>query len=148
MRLEDPDEVEKAANMLTMHKAYRGRLLELPFLDLQEYLFLFRACCRAIAPLGHRACLFLSAGLTKKYIPKSDLRPASSNPLDQKDGPLKLSPVPHVVRVARTTWCPKAMIISFKLQTDYYALTEDAHQQLEKLGNHLVVANLVASRGA
>jgi len=142
----DVDEEAHMAQMLTTYEAVKPRLLEVSFADLFEYLYLLREACRAAAPLGHGALLFLAAGLTKMFIPRHDLTRPSAAFLDQGKEALKLSPVPHVIRAARQSWCPQAFLVAFKLENDTLSLVEGAHRLLERHGLHLVVGNTVRER--
>ena len=142
----DADEEARMAQMLTTYESVKPRLLEVSFADLFEYLYLLREACRAAAPLGHGALLFLAAGLTKMFIPRHDLTRPSAAFLDQGKEALKLSPVPHVIRAARQSWCPQAFLVAFKLENDTLSLVEGAHRLLERHGLHLVVGNTVRER--
>jgi phosphopantothenate-cysteine ligase len=46
----------------------------------------------------------------------------------------------------RTCWCPRAYSVTFKLEDDTVLLSERAHRQMERLGAHLVVGNVVTTR--
>ncbi len=142
-----PEEAQQMKDTMATFAALQGRLLEVPFADLFEYLYLLREASRAAAPLGHRALLFLAAGLSKMFIPRQDLTPPSAAILDQGKEALKLSPVPHVLRAARQSWCPQAFLVAFKLANDSVSLVEGAHRQLERHGLHMVVGNTVQDRG-
>lgn len=142
----DPNEEICMTEMIARYEAVKSRLLEVPFSDLFGYLYLLREACLAASPLGPSALLFLAAGLTKMFIPRHELRKPSSAFLDQGKEALKLSPVPHVIRAARQSWCPSAFLVAFKLENDTLTLVEGAHRLLERHGLHLVVGNTVNDR--
>lgn len=58
---------------------------------------------------------------------------------------LQLSKVPKMLGVLRSTWCPDAFLISFKLETDDTILLQKARGSLERYGMNLVIANLLAN---
>jgi phosphopantothenate-cysteine ligase len=142
----DAEEEARMAQTLKTYETVKPRLLEVAFSDLFEYLYLLREACRAAAPLGHGALLFLAAGLSKMFIPRHDLSRPSAAYLDQGKESLKLSPVPHVIRAARQSWCSQAFLVAFKLENDTLSLVEGAHRLLERHGLHLVIGNTVRER--
>lgn len=58
----DPEDEAGLRKAMADHAALKGRLLELPFVSLYEYLFLLREACLAVRPFGPYASLFLAAG--------------------------------------------------------------------------------------
>lgn len=59
---------------------------------------------------------------------------------------MKLEPVPKVIRPLVIHWCPRAYIVSFKLETDPSLLLSKAHQALRKYEHDAVIANLLTER--
>jgi hypothetical protein len=51
-----------------------------------------------VQALQDRALLFLSAGLLKRHIPRSDLRPPREAPAATYNDPITFAPLPHVLR--------------------------------------------------
>ena len=58
---------------------------------------------------------------------------------------LPLNRVPKMLGMLRSTWCPEAFLISFKLETDDAILLQKARGSLERYGMNMVIANLLAN---
>lgn len=65
-----------------------------------------------------------------------------------KDGKLLISmdPVPKFLRRIVESWAPKAMLVSFKLETDNDLLLLKAQQSLDRYQHQLVIGNLLQTR--
>lgn len=65
-----------------------------------------------------------------------------------KDGKLLIymDPVPKFLRRIVESWAPKAMLVSFKLETDNNILLQKAQQSLERYKHQLVIGNLLQTR--
>ena len=122
-----------------------GLLREIPFTTLSDYLWLLRACCETLAPLGAHAMLYLAAAVSDFYIPASSM---SEHKLQSSEGApeVKLSLVPKMLTPLVRHWVPKAFVISFKLETDPNLLRAKARKALETYGHRLVIANLLQTR--
>lgn len=59
---------------------------------------------------------------------------------------LTLQKVPKALGALKSRWCPRAMIVSFKLETDEALLIAKAGKAIEEYGVHMVVANELHSR--
>jgi len=59
---------------------------------------------------------------------------------------LKLHPVPKLLGVLRSEWCPEAYVVSFKLETDASILMDKIQQALSKYQHNCVVGNLLEDR--
>jgi phosphopantothenate-cysteine ligase len=59
---------------------------------------------------------------------------------------INLDPVPKFLKLLVDGWAPRAMIISFKLETDPKLLSIKAHTALNKYAHHLVIGNLLNTR--
>lgn len=59
---------------------------------------------------------------------------------------ISLDPVPKFLKTLVDTWAPRAMIISFKLETDPDLLSVKSRTALEKYAHHLVIGNLLNTR--
>ncbi|KAI3430736.1 hypothetical protein D9Q98_009149, partial [Chlorella vulgaris] len=68
--------------------------------------------------------------------------------IQSADGPLTLTltKVPKMLSTIRRCWCPAAMLVSFKLETDEQLLLRKACGAVEGQGIHLVIANELHSR--
>ena len=122
-----------------------GLLREIPFTTLSDYLWLLRACCETLAPLGEHAMLYLAAAVSDFYIPASSM---SEHKLQSSEGApeVKLSLVPKMLTPLVRHWVPRAFVISFKLETDPNLLRAKARKALETYGHKLVIANLLQTR--
>jgi phosphopantothenate-cysteine ligase len=59
---------------------------------------------------------------------------------------MNLDPVPKFLKLLVDGWAPRAMIISFKLETDPDLLSIKARTALDKYAHHLVIGNLLNTR--
>ena len=51
----------------------QGRLLQIDFTTLPEYLWLLRSACQALAPLKSSAILYLAAAASDFYVPANEM---------------------------------------------------------------------------
>lgn len=70
-----PEHSERIAEVLKKYKQAleQEKLLEITFTTVAEYLWLLRAACQALAPLGRRAILYLAAAVSDFYIPPNEM---------------------------------------------------------------------------
>ena len=70
-----PEYTEKISEVLCKYKEIlkQGKLLQLHFTTLAEYLWLLRSTCQALAPLKSRAILYLAAAVSDFYIPSNEM---------------------------------------------------------------------------
>ena len=69
----------------------RGNLLlEVPYTTLAEYLWLLRAACECLRPLGREAVLYLAAAVSDFYIPKAEM---SVHKMQSNEGEVRLERV-------------------------------------------------------
>lgn len=122
-----------------------GRLLQIPFTTLADYLWLLRACAASMACLGPRAMLYLAAAVSDFYVP-SDQMP--KHKIQSQGGPpvLQLHLVPKMLRPLVAQWVPQAFVISFKLETDPELLVKKAQEALINYQHKVVIANELHSR--
>lgn len=59
---------------------------------------------------------------------------------------IKLKNVPKCIGLLRQKWCPKAFVISFKLETDEKILLFKASKAIKTYNVHAVVANILTTR--
>ena len=140
------DDVAKLiASAHTKYKQYRCRLVELSFESLADYLHLLWMICAKIAPFGRRALLYLAAAVSDFYLPldaMSDHKTQSS----KGDLELKLKTTPKILKTLCDEWVPKALVVTFKLETDPDILLTKAVGALDNYGHEVVVANLLSTR--
>ena len=59
---------------------------------------------------------------------------------------LTLHPVPKAIPALRCLWCPKAFVVSFKIETDPAILHVKSMLAMEKSSVHLVIGNVLLTR--
>ncbi|CAL9737100.1 phosphopantothenate--cysteine ligase Cab2p [Monosporozyma servazzii] len=137
------------------------RLILIPFTTVTQYLWSLRSISQLMNEPG---CLFyVAAAVSDFYIPfhrlpkhkiqstgndqtsnEKDIR--SSNTTENGELIIKMDPVPKFLRRLVESWAPKAMLVSFKLETDPNLLLNKAQMSLKKYNHQLVIGNLLQSR--
>jgi phosphopantothenate-cysteine ligase len=137
-------------DMAEAHSKYRaaidgGKLLEVPFETVVDYLHLLRAAARSVAPMKGRATVYLAAAVSDYYMAADAM---AIHKIQSSSGALELSltPVPKAVYSLVTDWCPSAFVVTFKLETDPEILEKKATDALAKYKHQLVVANILHTR--
>ncbi|KAF4663852.1 hypothetical protein FOZ61_001336 [Perkinsus olseni] len=123
-------------------------LLCVEFSSVTDYLSSLEKIAKIVNPLGPRAALILAAAVSDFYVPL-DQMPENKiqSGAHQEDGlTLHLTGVPKVLGRVKGTWCPQALVVSFKLETEPDILFEKASGAIEKYGVDAVVANVLESR--
>ena len=94
---------------------------------------------------GEQVLFFMAAAVSDFYIPWQSL---PEHKIQSAGGALslELANVPKCLGVLRQSWAPRAMFISFKLETDPDLLHCKAAAAIAKYGVHCVVANLLDTR--
>ncbi|KAM3421874.1 Phosphopantothenate--cysteine ligase CAB2 [Cercospora zeina] len=143
-------------------------LLLLPFVTVNEYLWYLRELAMLMQPLGANALFYLAAAVSDFFVPAEKMvehKIQSSEDFNkQPDGgsaehakqpaahmegkllKIDLDPVPKFLKLLVDGWAPRAMIISFKLETDPPLLSEKCAYALKKYAHHLVIGNLLNTR--
>ncbi|EKX47912.1 hypothetical protein GUITHDRAFT_69144, partial [Guillardia theta CCMP2712] len=122
-----------------------GTLLQLGFTSVHEYLFMLKHVCQALQPAGERAMIYLAAAVSDYFIPdhlmeEHKIQSGSDN-LN-----ICLTPTPKCLSLLKKTWCPRAVVVSFKLETDESILMKKATGAIEKYKVDCVVANILKKR--
>jgi phosphopantothenate-cysteine ligase len=148
-------------------------LLLVPFTTVNEYLWHLRDFAMTLQPLGANALFYLAAAVSDFFVPaermvehkiqsSEDFNTNKANGI-QSDGSsstakppaaymsnaslvMNLDPVPKFLKLLVDGWAPRAMIISFKLETDPDLLSIKARTALDKYAHHLVIGNLLNTR--
>ncbi|CAG0921030.1 unnamed protein product [Notodromas monacha] len=133
-----------------MHELYNevkrtNRLLRVGFSTLCEYLWHLRRIAKSADQCGSRALVYLSAAVSDYYIPfdKMEEHKVQSG---CEALTLHLEPVPKMVYPLRNEWCPKAFVVTFKLETQQDLLADKSRSALLRYGHQLVVGNLLDTR--
>ncbi|GIZ38097.1 hypothetical protein CKM354_000152100 [Cercospora kikuchii] len=143
-------------------------LLLLPFVTVNEYLWNLRELAMLMQPLGANALFYLAAAVSDFFVPaekmvehkiqssedfnkqpNGDSGEHAKQPAAHMEGKLlkiDLDPVPKFLKLLVDGWAPRAMIISFKLETDPPLLSEKCAYALKKYAHHLVIGNLLNTR--
>lgn len=144
-------------------------LLILPFVTITEYLWELRELAKLMQPLGPKALFYLAAAVSDFFVPSDRMvehKIQSSEEFSQQRSPnqtnangrtqaartegssliIDLDPVPKFLKSLVDGWAPKAMIVSFKLETDPPMLVQKAIYALNKYAHHLVIGNLLMTR--
>lgn len=151
----------------------QGLLLTVEFTTVDDYLHKLQLCAEAIHICGSLALVYLTAAVSDFYIPEEkrtlhkiqsrDYGITSSSPTSsiginteatesgvqiQPDNTLTMTlyPVTKVIPKLRRTWCPRAFVVSFKLETDASILRQKSILAMEKNDVHLVIGNELATR--
>eukprot|EP00798_Chlamydomonas_sp_ICE-L_P011496 gene11496-34213_t len=92
-------------------------LLSISFETIFLYLQYLRTLSVAMQPFGPQVMFYLAAAVSDFYIPWSEL---AEHKIQSSGGPLALSlhKVPKMLGLLTQQWAPKAMVVSFKLETD------------------------------
>ena len=145
----------------------KNMLLSIPFTTVTDYLWHLREITAIMQPLGSTALLYLAAAVSDFFIPPSrmaehKIQSGDTGPVrtsgtsamsDPNDAPstkskkliIDLDPVPKFLKALVDDWAPRAMIASFKLETDPDLLISKSQKALQRY-SHLVIGNLLASR--
>ena len=137
---------ERQAAALRSYQDYkkRGRFFAFAFQTLDTYLHLLRQTCVLLRPLQARALVYLSAAVSDFFVPLSELpQHKMSSPTAIR---LHLSAVPKLLPDLKRTWCPRAFVISFKLETDPDVLMQKTNAALESAEHDAAIANLLHNR--
>ncbi|XP_015515945.1 phosphopantothenate--cysteine ligase isoform X2 [Neodiprion lecontei] len=137
------ENVPRIADVLRKYKSALecGKLLELSFTTVYEYLWLLRSACQILAPLAERCILYLAAAVSDFYIPPNEMsvhKIASTKPQT-----ISLQLVPKILAPLVSLWVPNAFVVSFKLETNKDLLIDKAREALNKYKHKLVIANML-----
>lgn len=151
-------------------------LLLLPFTTVNEYLWYLRSIAELMQPLGANGLFYLAAAVSDFFVPAERMvehkiqsseefnqqRPMPNGDVGPSEEELRgrkpaahmegkslmidLDPVPKFLKSLVDSWAPRAMIISFKLETDPNLLATKAKSALDKYAHHLVIGNLLNTR--
>lgn len=142
---------EIASDMLKVLRKYNDAkdsnlLILIPFTTVNQYLFTLRLCAESLQQLGRNALFYLAAAVSDFFLPQSRLPEHKIQ--SQATGKLivDLEQVPKFLSRLVDNWAPRAMIISFKLETDSLILIKKATSALDKYQHQLVIGNLLQTR--
>lgn len=92
-------------------------LLSISFSTLFEYLRYLEVIASLLEPYGPQVLLYLAAAVSDFFMPWPQL---AEHKIQSDEGPLvlQLQRVPKFLGLLRHAWCPRACVVSFKLETD------------------------------
>lgn len=158
---------EQISEKKNLSEKFTDNLLVLPFTTVNQYIWSLKSITKL---MNNTHCIFyLAAAVSDFFVPYSrlpthkiqsgeyskSLKQKTNDPDDPqsnasttKEGKLvlNLEPVPKFLKRIVESWAPKAMLVSFKLETDSSLLLSKCHQALEKYGHQLVIGNLLQTR--
>lgn len=128
------------------YNEHRDNLLLIDYYTVADYLFLLLEMSKLLAPLGDEAMLFLAAAVSDFFLADKYISEHKICSDEASNFQITLSPVPKMIDFLKESACPRAFIVSFKLETDERLVISKAQQSLEKYGHDLVVANALNTR--
>lgn len=148
------------------HARKTNKLLLLPFVTVNDYLWELREMAFLMRPLGSTALFYLAAAVSDFFIPSDQMvehKIQSTEGFNQQEGGqaqenmpaariegkrlvIGLEPVPKFLKTLVDAWLPEGMIVSFKLETDPKLLVKKAEYALQRYAHHLVIGNLLVTR--
>jgi phosphopantothenate---cysteine ligase (ATP) len=125
-----------------------GTLLSVPFTSVADYIFLLEALAQELGTAGRDGLCVLAAAVSDFYLPDAQrVEHKIQSSAHARDGlRVDLQPMPKMLGVLKREWCPRALVVSFKLETDKDILLQKAWGTVRKYGVDYVVANLLQSR--
>lgn len=142
---------EFADSMLVVLRKYRAAqransLLLVPFTTVNQYLYTLRSASQLLQKAQTEALFYLAAAVSDFFLPSS--RMPKHKIQAQPSGKLvvDLEQVPKFLRRLVDSWAPRAMIVSFKLETDNSILIKKSVQALQRYHHQLVIGNLLQKR--
>lgn len=118
----------------------QGTLLRLPFVTVNDYLFMLREMASIMSPLRRNGLYYLAAAVSDFFVPNQR---TPQHKLQSGKGSLviEMDQVPKVLNTMVEKWAKEAFIVSFKLETDPELLIPKAKGALERYGHQIVIAN-------
>ena len=124
-------------------KLSKGRLLTISFRTVEDYLAKLELCASSLKDSQSLALCYLAAAVSDFYVASKSLHKIQS---DGGTLTVELNPVPKCLGLLTKSWCPEAMTVSFKLETDHTILRKKAEKAVYKYGVTMVIGNLLQSR--
>lgn len=125
---------------INAYKECKTNICFIPFEDVQEYQNLLECSAKSFEGLKSKSMFYLAAAVSDFYIPKFKM---NEHKIQSSSGGLQLylEPVPKLLKLLTSIWCPHSFVVSFKLETDPELVIPKATGAISKYGVHLVVAN-------
>ncbi|SPO28697.1 related to CAB2 - probable phosphopantothenoylcysteine synthetase [Ustilago trichophora] len=122
------------------HARTSGLLHTVPFVTVNDYLWLLREMSRVMQPLGRNGMYYLAAAVSDFFIPSTNV---PEHKIQSGKGSLviEMDQVPKVLKPMVEQWVPEGYLVSFKLETDPQLLIPKAVGALQRYGHQLVIGN-------
>ena len=122
------------------HACTSGLLHTVPFVTVNDYLWLLREMSRVMQPLGRNGMYYLAAAVSDFFIPSTNV---PEHKIQSGKGSLviQMDQVPKVLKPMVEQWVPEGYLVSFKLETDPKLLIPKAVAALQRYGHQLVIGN-------
>lgn len=122
------------------HARTSGLLHTIPFVTVNDYLWLLRDLSRIMQPLGRSGMYYLAAAVSDFFIPTTSV---PEHKIQSGKGSLviEMDQVPKVLKPMVEKWVPEGYLVSFKLETDPKLLVPKAVGALQRYGHQLVIGN-------
>ncbi|KAJ9473862.1 Phosphopantothenate--cysteine ligase CAB2 [Pseudozyma hubeiensis] len=122
------------------HARTSGLLHTVPFVTVNDYLWLLREMSRVMQPLGRNGMYYLAAAVSDFFIPSTNV---PEHKIQSGKGSLviEMDQVPKVLKPMVEKWVPEGYLVSFKLETDPNLLIPKAVGALQRYGHQLVIGN-------
>lgn len=122
------------------HARTSGLLHTVPFVTVNDYLWLLREMSRIMQPLGRTAMYYLAAAVSDFFIPSTSV-PEHKIQSGKGSLTIQMDQVPKVLKPMVEQWVPEGYLVSFKLETDPQLLIPKAVGALQRYGHQLVIGN-------
>jgi phosphopantothenate-cysteine ligase len=130
---------------MVMKYCHSPRFLRIEYGTVFEYLRVIQTLSKHLKHLNDRLMVYLAAAVSDFYVPQDQL-PTNKIQSRGEEMVIKLAKTPKALGVIRHSWLPRAMIVSFKLETDESILLDKARAAIQSYNVDCVVANLLQTR--
>ncbi|KAL0484655.1 phosphopantothenate-cysteine ligase [Acrasis kona] len=122
----------------------QNRLLQIKYVTLFQYVLLLELCCSSLNILDSKAVVYSAAAVSDFYVPLEEMSEHKIQSRDLDGGmTITLKQTPKLLGLIKSIWCPKAFLISFKLESDEHIIEKKASQSLHTYNCDVVVSNLL-----
>ncbi|CED82565.1 Uncharacterized conserved protein with similarity to phosphopantothenoylcysteine synthetase/decarboxylase [Phaffia rhodozyma] len=145
-----PPEISRLLPILAKHHQVQeeGTLLTIPFVTVNEYLWLLRGISQVMGSehgVGRHGLFYLAAAVSDFYLPEEKMaeHKIQSGPVAGSDGRLTLvmDQVPKILKPLVSEWTKEGYVVSFKLETDESLLLPKARGALDRYNHQMVIGN-------
>ncbi len=132
-------------------QTYKDNIFMLSYNIIEDYIKLLYSIVGKLDGFGNKALIYLSAAVSDFYIPEEKLsehkiQSKNSQGISSETMELTLYPVAKEINLIKEKLCPKAFLITFKLETDDNMLNKKANDALKVCKSDIVVGNILNKR--